>query len=52
MTTSLVHLAQMEEHAVPLAMPAPMFGIIAFAILILLLLVTLGYRNVHTRRRR
>ncbi|HLS72676.1 MAG TPA: hypothetical protein VK046_02825 [Actinomycetaceae bacterium] len=51
MSSSLVQLAQMEDHAVPLAMPAPLFGIIAFAIFVLMLLVTVGYRNVHTRRR-
>ncbi|MCM3661639.1 hypothetical protein M3148_11655 [Georgenia satyanarayanai] len=52
MTSSLVNLAQQtEEHANHLPMPAIMYGIIAFAILLLLLLVTLAYRNVHTRRR-
>lgn len=53
MTSSLVNLAQQtEEHAAAhLPMPAIMYGIIAFAILMLLLLVTLAYRNVHTRRR-
>lgn len=52
MTSSLVTLAQQtEEHANALPMPAFMFGIVAFAILMLLLLVTVAYRNVHTRRR-
>ena len=52
MTSSLVNLAQQtEEHASTLAMPAYMFGLIAFGILLLMLLVTLAYRNVHTRHR-
>ena len=53
MMSSLVNLAQQtEEHATDsLPMPAFMFGIVAFAIFMLLLLVTLAYRNVHTRRR-
>ena len=50
MTSSLVNLAQQtEEHAAQLPMPAWLYGVIAFAILMLLLLVTVSYRNVHTR---
>jgi hypothetical protein len=53
MMSSLVNLAQQtEEHATTqLPMPAIMFGVVAFAILMLLLLVTMAYRNVHTRHR-
>ena len=52
MTSSLVNLAQQtEEHANQLPMPAWMFGVVAFAIFMLMLLITLAYRNVHTRRR-
>ncbi len=52
MTSSLVNLAQQtEEHARELPMPAELYGIVAFAIFLLMLLFALGYRNVHTRRR-
>ncbi len=52
MTSSLVVLAQQtEEHATQLPMPAWLYGVVAFAIFMLMLLVTMGYRNVHTRRR-
>ncbi|HLT83960.1 MAG TPA: hypothetical protein VKZ83_06980 [Phototrophicaceae bacterium] len=52
MTSSLVTFAQQtEEHATQLPMPAWLYGVVAFAIFMLLLLFTLAYRNVHTRRR-
>lgn len=52
MMSSLVNLAQQtEEHANALPVPAWLFGVIAFAIFMLLLLITLAYRNVHTRHR-
>src|SRR5690606_104127 len=51
-TSSLVTFAQQtEEHATQLPMPAWLYGVVAFAIFMLLLLFTLAYRNVHTRRR-
>ena len=51
MTSSLVTLASETQVVNELPMPPFMYGVIALAILMFLLLVTLAYRSVHTRRR-
>ena len=50
MTSSLVTLAAEETHVVnELPMPPYMYGVVALAILLFLLMVTVAYRNIHTR---
>lgn len=51
MTSSLVTLAAESEVVNELPMPPVMYGLVAFAVLMFLLLVTLAFRSIHTRRR-
>lgn len=50
MKSSLVVMAAEQTEVVnQLPMPPIMYGVIAFAIFIFLLLVTYAYRNIYTR---
>jgi hypothetical protein len=52
MQSSIVRFAaEQGEHANHLPMHPIMFGVIAMAVFIFLLLVTVAFRSVHTRRR-
>lgn len=51
MSSSLLNFTTMAAEGSNLPMPAPGYGVLAIAILMFLLLATLGFRSVGTRHR-